>query len=209
MYGLRNEPEPIALRGVLAAIEFKASAMPRKFHKAWPLSITRKDLNMRLALLLLLSFALVSSGIVLAHDPSHTSKRAAAIAGDEHPFGHEGDPKKVSRTIVIDMSDAMRYSPAAVQVKRGETIRFQIANSGKTMHELVLGTMSTLKDHAELMRKHPGMEHDEPHMAHVQPGRKHTLVWQFTKPGEFYYACLVPGHFEAGMVGKIVVTTGK
>jgi uncharacterized cupredoxin-like copper-binding protein len=124
---------------------------------------------------------------------------------EEHAFGREGDPKKVSRTIAIGMSDAMRYSPASLQIKAGETIRFQLTNSGKMLHELVIGTMTELKTHAELMRKYPGMQHDEPHMLHVPPGRKQTLVWQFTKAGEFYYACLIPGHFEAGMVGKITV----
>ena len=78
-------------------------------------------------------------------------------------------------------------------------------NSGKTIHEIVFGTMKELKEHAELMRKHPGMEHDEPYMAHVAPGKSERIVWQFTKAGEFYYGCLIPGHFEAGMIGKVIV----
>jgi uncharacterized cupredoxin-like copper-binding protein len=73
------------------------------------------------------------------------------------------------------------------------------------MHEMVLGTMEDLKEHAELMRKNPGMEHGDPYMAHVAPGKTETMVWQFTKPGEFHYGCLVPGHFEAGMVGNVHV----
>ena len=73
------------------------------------------------------------------------------------------------------------------------------------MHEIVLGTMKELKEHAELMKKHPGMEHDEPHTAHVAPGKTERLLWQFTKAGEFFYACLIPGHFEAGMIGRIAV----
>ncbi|MDW8468952.1 MAG: plastocyanin/azurin family copper-binding protein [Burkholderiales bacterium] len=73
------------------------------------------------------------------------------------------------------------------------------------MHEMVLGTLEELKAHAELMRKHPAMEHDEPWMAHVAPGKSATLHWQFTRAGEFHYGCLIPGHFEAGMVGRITV----
>jgi uncharacterized cupredoxin-like copper-binding protein len=49
------------------------------------------------------------------------------------------------------------------------------------------------------------MEHDEPYMAHVAPGKTDTIVWQFTRAGEFHFGCLVPGHFEAGMVGTITV----
>jgi uncharacterized cupredoxin-like copper-binding protein len=155
----------------------------------------------------LAAFCLVCGvyGPALAHGPSHTKKETKPVSIEERPFGREGDPGKVSRTIKVGMNDAMRFSPPALQVKRGETIRFEITNAGKMMHEMVLGTMAQLKEHAELMRKHPAMEHDEPYMAHVQPGKKQTLVWQFTQPGEFYYACLIPGHFEAGMIGKVTV----
>lgn len=107
--------------------------------------------------------------------------------------------------IEIDMSDAMRFDPAQIDVKQGETIRFVVKNPGVLMHEMVLDTMVDLRSHSELMKKHPEMEHDEPYQAHVQSGTEGVMVWQFTQPGEFYYACLIPGHFEAGMFGKIVV----
>ena len=131
---------------------------------------------------------------------------ARPISTEEKSFGREGDPKKVSRTISVDMSDQMRFRPAELKVRQGDTVRFRVKNSGKVMHEMVLGTMDDLKAHAELMRKHPGMEHDEPYMAHVAPGKAETMVWQFTKAGEFHFGCLVPGHFEAGMIGKVIVS---
>lgn len=121
------------------------------------------------------------------------------------PFGREGDPAKASRTIRVDMTDAMRFTPADITVKRGETVRLVAANKGKILHEMVLGTPEELNKHAEMMRKHPGMEHDEPHMTHVSPGKSGEIVWQFTQPGVFQFACLIPGHFEAGMVGKVTV----
>jgi uncharacterized cupredoxin-like copper-binding protein len=150
--------------------------------------------------------ALVLNSTAFAHgEKTHARKEKHAISTEEHAFGREGDPKKATRTINVDMSDAMRFSPQTIEVKRGEIVRFRVKNSGKTMHEMVLGTMAELKEHAELMRKHPGMEHDAPHMAHVAPGKTENIVWQFTKAGEFYYGCLIPGHFEAGMVGKVIV----
>ena len=127
------------------------------------------------------------------------------IDTQEHAFGREGDPKHATRTMRIEMSDAMRFAPAQLSVKRGETVRFVIRNNGKVMHEMVLGTMQDLKAHAAMMKKHPGMEHDEPYMTHVKPGSTEQMVWQFTKPGEFYFGCLIPGHFEAGMVGQVIV----
>lgn len=147
-----------------------------------------------------------SVGSAYAHgEKSLAKKQAKAISKEETPFGREGDPRKVSRTINVDMSDRMRFAPAQLRIKRGETVRFRVKNSGQVMHEMVLGTLEELKAHAELMKKHPGMEHDEPYMAHVAPGKTQTMVWQFTKAGEFHYGCLVPGHFEAGMIGKVVV----
>src|SRR5918996_2402586 len=90
------------------------------------------------------------SGAALAHGPSaHGKNEKKTISTEEHAFGREGDPKKVSRTIRVDMNDGMRFSPSALQVKQGETIRFDVSNSGKTMHEMVLGTMKELKEHAE------------------------------------------------------------
>ena len=153
------------------------------------------------------AIALSAGSAGWAHtDTPHKAKPAKkVISTEEKTFGREGDPKKVSRTVKIDMADSMRYSPDAVAVKQGETIRFEAKNSGKVMHEIVFGTMKELKEHAELMKKHPSMEHDEAYMAHVAPGKTERIVWQFTKPGEFFYGCLIPGHFEAGMIGKLIV----
>lgn len=154
----------------------------------------------------LVVLALSLSSSAFAHgEKAHTSKEKKAISTEEKAFGREGDPKKVTRTVKVDMSDKMRFTPDTLEIKRGDIVRFEAKNSGKIMHEMVIGTMKELKEHAELMRKHPGMEHDEAYMAHVAPGKSENIVWQFTKAGEFFYACLIPGHFEAGMIGKIVV----
>jgi uncharacterized cupredoxin-like copper-binding protein len=154
---------------------------------------------------LVLALGLAISAGAQAHGEARHSKAAAPAATEETAFGRAGDPKKATRTIRVDMSDRMRFSPSVLSIAQGETVRFLVKNSGKTMHEMVLGTPQELKAHAELMRMHPGMEHEEPYMAHVAPGKTETLVWQFTKPGQFQFGCLVPGHFEAGMVGSIHV----
>ena len=142
-----------------------------------------------------------------AHDGPAGKKTAKPAVQDttETAFGKSGDPKKVTRTVNVTMSDRMRYTPDSIQVKAGETVKLVVKNEGKMMHELVLGRAQDLKAHAELMKKHPGMEHDEPYMAHVAPGKTESIVWQFNKSGEFQFGCLIPGHFEAGMIGKVVV----
>lgn len=151
--------------------------------------------------------AAVLSGAVWAHEDDSRAKKATAtkISGEVHAFGREGDPKKALRTITIDMNDQMRFSPAEIAVTQGETVRFVVANKGQVLHEMVIGTEKELMAHAEMMKKHPGMEHEAPYMAHVKAGGKEQITWQFTKAGTFAFACLIPGHYEAGMKGRIVV----
>ena len=154
----------------------------------------------------LLAVSLGCLGTAFAHgDAMHANKETRPLSAEEHAFGREGDPKKVARTVRVGMADTMRFSPSELTIERGETVKFVVRNNGKVMHEMVIGTMKELKEHAAMMQKHPGMEHDEPYMAHVQPGKTEVIVWQFTKAGEYYFGCLVPGHFEAGMVGQIRV----
>lgn len=158
-----------------------------------------------------MSFATTfSASAAYAHSGAAHEKTEAnlPVSAEEYTFGRQGNPKKVTRTIAIDMADTMRFGPGNLVVKEGETIKFVVTNKGKMMHEMVIGTMTTLKEHGDLMKKHAGMEHDEPYMSHVSPGKKEEMVWEFTKAGEYYFACLIPGHFEAGMIGKISVRKG-
>jgi uncharacterized cupredoxin-like copper-binding protein len=155
---------------------------------------------------ILFAAGLLATGVpALAHEAHKPSAAKKEMSDEQHPWGRQGDPRKAVRTIAIDMADTMRFTPSVLKVKQGDTIRFVVRNSGKTMHEMVIGTEEELRNHAELMKKHPGMEHDEPYMAHVQPGKKEEIIWTFTRPGTFMYGCLIPGHWEAGMKGSIVV----
>ena len=153
--------------------------------------------------------AIVALGIAqgaLAHGEKAGVAQAFDYAtADPTPFGIAADPRKAKRTIRVGMDDKMRFVPSKIEVRQGEIVRFVAANRGQVLHEMVLGTMDDLKAHAELMKKFPGMEHDEPHMAHVAPGKTGEIGWRFTQPGTFHFGCLVPGHFEAGMVGTIAV----
>lgn len=135
----------------------------------------------------------------------HDAGKPRAVSREVHPWGREGDPARATRTVKVDMADTMRFDPQRLEIKRGETIRFVITNSGKQMHEMVIGTEKELAKHAEAMKKFPGMEHDEPYMAHVAPGKTEEITWTFTRAGTFTYGCLLPGHWEAGMKGTIVV----
>ena len=129
----------------------------------------------------------------------------AEDGGHANAVGKPGDPKKVSRAIQVRMSDDMKFTPAKIDVKRGETIRFVLKNAGQIKHEMVIGSMAELKQHADLMRRMPGMEHADPNQVTLAPGKTGELIWQFTKAGSIDFACLEPGHFDAGMKGAVSV----
>jgi len=138
-----------------------------------------------------------------------TGQHAGGHAHDPSGIGKPGVEKQVTRTVEVEMTDAMKFKPAAISVRKGETIHFVVHNSGKLRHEFVLGTEKALKEHAELMKKFPGMEHDEPNMASVAPGQTGHVLWQFTKTGKVPFACLQPGHFDAGMKGVVSIDPAK
>ncbi len=135
----------------------------------------------------------------------HGAHSQGASVKEQKPWGIAGDAKDVRRTIQVTMTDNMRFSPDRIEVRQGETVRLVVKNAGKVLHELVIGTRQELDEHAAMMKKHPGMEHDEPYMAHVAAGKTGQLVWNFNRAGDFEFACLIPGHYEVGMIGKIRV----
>lgn len=136
---------------------------------------------------------------------------AQAHEGEAHDasIGESGDAAKATRTVEVDMTDNMRFTPSSIDAKQGETIRFVVKNSGQLKHEFVLGTYKALKQHAELMKKFPEMEHSDPNQVTVQPGKTGEVVWHFTKAGKVQFACLQPGHYDAGMKGQVQVVAAK
>lgn len=148
---------------------------------------------------------LLASGLVFAHGDEHKTGSDEPVDKTQQIWGMAADPNPAHKTITISMSDDMRFSPDKISVEEGETVTFKIRNDGKMMHEFVLGTKETLAEHAALMVKFPGMEHSEPYMVHVPPGKTGEVNWTFNKPGHFDFACLIAGHYQAGMVGTIEV----
>jgi uncharacterized cupredoxin-like copper-binding protein len=128
---------------------------------------------------------------------------------DTQAIGQPGQASQVTRTFELSMSDSMRFSPANITVKAGETIKFVLTNAGKVKHEFVLGTDKELKEHYQQMLKFPEMEHDEPNMVTVAPGKTGVVIWTFTQAGTVDFACLLPGHYGAGMKGSVAVSAAK
>lgn len=124
----------------------------------------------------------------------------------ESMAGVPGSLDDVTRTVEVDMSDSMAYTPSELTVKAGETIHFKVTNSGQLVHEFVLGAEAEILEHHELMKRFPGMEHDEPNSVSLKTGESGDVIWRFSEAGTFQFACLQPGHYEAGMKGDVRVS---
>ena len=151
---------------------------------------------MRSTFSIAIALLVAAAGVALAHDADHYSA------------GVPGNAKKPARTVTVVMSDSdgtMKFSPERLDVKKGEQVRFVIQNKGALKHEFMLASVKDNDKHAEMMKKFPDMEHDDPNAKSVDPGKTAEIVWRFTKAGTFEFACLIPGHREAGMHGVVNV----
>ena len=128
--------------------------------------------------------------------------------GEAFSAGEPGNPKKPAKIVQVTMGESdgkMLFVPARLEVRKGDQIKFVLRNNGELDHEFVLASTADNLKHAEEMKKHPDMVHEEPNGRQLAPNKTGEMVWKFTKAGEFEYACLIPGHREAGMTGTIVV----
>jgi uncharacterized cupredoxin-like copper-binding protein len=140
-----------------------------------------------------------------------------AFAGGTHGGGHgemmevgmpakkTGGMTKVKVSLIETDDGEMLFEPRDLTFKAGETVQFTITNDGDAEHEFVMDTLENNAKHKELMAKFPEMEHDDPNAVRLQPGDKGTIVWIFANAGTFEFACLIPGHYEAGMHGALTV----
>lgn len=156
----------------------------------------------------LLRAALIAAAFATLPAQAHGEKHHATAPAvfEQTAWGIAARPADARRTITIDMTDAMRFTPDRIAVQEGETVRFVVRNRGRMLHEMVIGTPEELAKHAAMMARFPDMEHDEPYMVHVDPGKSGEIGWTFNRAGSFEFACLIAGHYEAGMRGTLTVT---
>jgi uncharacterized cupredoxin-like copper-binding protein len=146
----------------------------------------------------------VLPAISLAAALIHLGSGQAHEAHLHFSAGEPGSPNKPARTVTVLMRE-MQFEPSRIEVRKGEQIRFVLRNVGTESHEFMLATPDENRKHEEVMKKFPNMEHDDPNAKRVPVSGTAQLLWAFTKPGEFEFACLIPDHREYGMVGTVVV----
>lgn len=122
--------------------------------------------------------------------------------------GEPGDAEKPSRIIQVTMQERdgkMLFVPDRIEVQKGEQIKFMLHNIGELEHEFVLADTEENLEHAEMMMKNPEMRHVDPNARRLAPKQTDEIVWKFTTAGTFEFACLIPGHRDAGMLGVVDV----
>ena len=133
----------------------------------------------------------------------------AACAHDKHfDAGEPAAANAAGQVINVTMTDGdgkMAYTPDRIEVKKGAVVKFVLKNAGSTKHEFVIGSHAENLDHKRMMEAMPDMRHDDPNVKSLEPGTSTTLAWRFTNAGEFEFDCLLPGHYEAGMHGVVIV----
>lgn len=159
--------------------------------------------------LALVAATTIATSSAYAHGKKEHKEEAQDYDATSEIFGEYVPGMEPNHTIEISMADTMRFSPESIEIKQGDVVRFVVTNGGALQHEFVLGTNESLEEHAALMIKFPNMEHEEPYMAHVDPGKNMEIVWKFSQAGDFEFGCLLPGHFDAGMKGTITVATAS
>ena len=160
------------------------------------------------------------------------SVSAVASPGSHAEIGHPAAAASATRTVNIEMTD-LAFSPKTLEVKAGETVRFVLINKGQLLHEFNLGDAAMHAEHQKEMLKmqqsgamtttgmdHAGMDHgamgqgsmpmagmthDDPNSVLVEPGKTAELTWTFSGTRDLEFACNVPGHYQAGMVGTLKV----
>ncbi|QAY85194.1 copper-resistant cuproprotein CopI [Pseudomonas arsenicoxydans] len=152
-----------------------------------------------------------------------------ASPASTYDFGQPAPASKATRSVEVVMGD-MSFTPKAIDIKAGETVRFVLVNKGQLLHEFNLGDAAMHARHQEEMLKmqqsgmltptgmkemdhgsmagmdHGMMKHDDPNSVLVEPGKTAELTWTFTKATNLEFACNIPGHYQAGMVGKLTVS---
>jgi uncharacterized cupredoxin-like copper-binding protein len=160
-----------------------------------------KDLTMKAAIFGILVAALAS--------PALASGKHAGGHGEAMGVGEPGKKANATQTIRVTMKETddgkMIFTPSTFKVRKGQTIVFAIKNAGELDHEFVLDQEDKIIEHKAAMEKFPEMEHDDPNAIRLEPGKSGEIIWKFTNDGIFKIACLVPGHYDAGMHGDVTV----
>jgi uncharacterized cupredoxin-like copper-binding protein len=153
------------------------------------------------------ALALAVASASCGSDAGNGTTAASPDHGGNEPidFGEPAPVEAGDRTVRVTALDALAFSPSHIAVAKGETIRFEVTNTGENRHEFIIGDADFQKEHEQEMASGDmSMEHEDNTLV-LDAGQTGTLAWTFTRAGEVLYGCHEPGHYDGGMVGTIQV----
>ena len=141
-------------------------------------------------------------------------------------IGEKGDIKDVTKVVTVKMFDNY-YEPNEIVVKKGETVKFVVKNMGELVHELNIATkemhikhqpeMAKMVEHEilladkidknkmkEMSKMDHSMAHKHANSVLLEPNDTGEIIWKFSTSTKLEIACNVPGHYEAGMIARII-----
>jgi len=131
------------------------------------------------------------------HDEAEHDEAAGDGASDV-----VGDADRVVEVIADDFS----FEPSSFEASIGETVTFRVTNVGAIEHEFRLSTVHGVEDHLAGAHEDHGDAEEEDPLVLVAPGETADLTVTFDEPTTFeIVACLLEGHYEAGMFAEFDV----
>ena len=148
-----------------------------------------------------------------------------AYADKNMKIGSLGKESEISRVIKVIMYDNY-YEPSTFQIKKGETIKFEVVNAGELVHEFnIANKMMHIKHQPEmtkmveneilladsidkdkmkkLAKTDKSMGHSHSNSVLLEPKQKGNIIWKFDNAINIEIACNVPGHYQTGMIAKV------
>ena len=149
-----------------------------------------------------------------------------SFAGSMKMIGEEGNMSEISKVIEVKMYDNY-YEPSEFKINKNQTIKFIVYNYGELVHEFNIATKEMhLKHQPEMMKmvvneiivggkidknkmkemskKDHSMNHSHSNSVLLEPNQSAELIWKFNTDSSLEAACNIPGHYESGMVAKII-----
>ena len=99
------------------------------------------------------------------------------------------------RIVRVIAGPGYNFSPATINVAKGETVTFEVTSMGGLTHEFMVGPADAVAaDQA-----------GTPEAADIAMMQTRSVTYTFDGAGPYAFACHAPGHYEAGMRGTITV----
>ena len=149
-----------------------------------------------------------------------------SFAGSMKMIGEKGNDSEVEKIIEVKMFDNY-YEPSEFKINKNQTIKFIVYNYGELVHEfniatkkmhfkhqpemmkmvvneIIVGGKIDKKKMKEMSKLDHSMSHSHSNSVLLEPNQSAELIWKFNSDANLEVACNIPGHYESGMVAKII-----